>query len=348
MKVGFIRWVVCLTVANAAIAQQEPPADRKAVEELYARGGAALRLGDAKAALADLLDARSVLPKGPASAADARRIDHAIAVAYMGQGRYDKAGPVVARSIAVRPAARNEIYNLGVYDLRTRRDVVRSLKFIHDYLAAQKTIDEPMVILFGACLDLAAEQKMLAGGTNKMDAYAAAFTTRQKALEAARPGRYLWGAEWIDAARKKEIDAETKKVNEAIARYDRNEVQPARAAVERYKRRSPARSGNCGPTASCRAALRARTISPRPRSGCRRRRAKSASCKRTIPRPDFPKELPPAHPDFALGANGAGVTPAVEKPSPTPRPEGSKPIPPVRPPAGPHRPCRKRRRACYA
>ncbi|HEX8341296.1 MAG TPA: hypothetical protein VF624_10340 [Tepidisphaeraceae bacterium] len=339
MKIGCTAVAVYLAVTSLVAAQGQPQgqlfADRKAIDTLYARGADALRLEDSKAAIAHLLDARSLLRPGPADAADMRRIDHALVVAYLRQGRYDQAAPIVSRSIAVRPTLRNEIYNLGVYDLKTKRDVVRSLKLMGDLLAASKAEDEALLILFGSSLDVAVEQKLVGQGTKKLTEYSTLFSTKQKALEATRPGRFLWGGEWIDARQKTTIDSQRKSIETEIAYIEKWSLHPAQSDVVRYEKavkrekaqmRSEGQWNGVAPSEDDlrRAAARVEDAA---------KRIRDASAK--LPRPDFPKELPPVHPDYLTVAAG----PAAPETKPTRIPTlPREPSPPKKPPAPPVEP----------
>ena len=124
---------------------------------------------------------------------------HAQAYAFMSAEKFDKATPLLNRAYNETPPAQRSralVLNRALLDLVQKQNVMRGVKELHEYLTRDTTPDEQASNIFGASIDLAANNARWRDGP----IYAAAlreFARRQAALERARPGFRRWGAEWI-------------------------------------------------------------------------------------------------------------------------------------------------------
>lgn len=323
-----------------AVAAPTPPDDPgKTFGVLHQRGLDALASNDPAAALESLLDARSLVSKNQISATDTRNVDHAIAVAYLMQSRYDKAKPYVERSIGVRPASREEVYNLGVYDLKTKKDLVRSINAVKSYLALHKTTpDEPMLVLLGSCLDLAAETNRTGGNSNLFNDAVSLYTGTLKTLEQSRPGEHLWGDRWVSGAEWRQIE-EDKRRTEGDIKFQQSQLDSAQREVADLKerialqRRQDQMNGRMGRATGWEDNL------ARAQRRVDEYQDKIRDLRKQLPMPEFPKELAPVLPVTVMSIVRP-VTPASETQPPASSTEAppNKTKPPVQKPVDPEPP----------
>lgn len=306
-SVGLLLLAWVLNVAADRAPTTHPTASpSEVVAMLIDHGFQALQAGEPAAAIEQLADARIFALKNQLGTTPAfRQIEYGLGVANMMLGRFDRTRGYFDRSNA-RPTERDQVYNLGAFDLRTRRDLARSLKFLSDYLTAHEDADEEMLAMFGSCLDKAVEDHLVVDQKRMAD-FTNLFLKHKKNVEGTQSDKILWGANWLtkeeydriqklDKKAKWEISQREPLLESARTRYNQ--------AVQR-QRDDAIRTGGLVMGANNEVKWAQNEID--------RIQKEINDFNATLHRPDFPKQMPAMVPKWKeLPARLAGDIPVLE------------------------------------
>ena len=175
--------------------------------------------------------ARTVTPTPPPTPATKPSPDQLLAQAYafMVDGKFDKASPLLNRAYNETPPAQRSrplVLNRALLDLVQKANVVRGAKDLTEYFAANQKPDEEASNLLGAILELVANNSKWRDGP----IYSAGlreFSRREAVLERAHPGQRRWGANWI-----------TEEELQGIKQKQKDQAEQAAAAYELVVRRT--------------------------------------------------------------------------------------------------------------
>jgi hypothetical protein len=235
----------------------------------------------------------------------------------MSQGQYEKARLIlerVTKNVAPADLNRAQVINLAIIDYIQRRNAMRAVKNLMNYVAAHPgPPDEALVEVFGAALTVAGKSPTLAKAPLFADG-TKAYQELLRSLEATRPGMRRWGNQWMTDAEFSGIDAKLKEANATIERANQDAskaIVDLRAAEQQVANAQQVivgtshvhRDSTDGPSVVCSKCSAARAAQQRlqeaernvaiARQKQRDAESKVVAARRTFPQPVWPATFPP-------------------------------------------------------
>ncbi len=270
----------------------DPAAVTARATKLIDQGYAALQAADAQAALENLLDAKSLWDRHQIRMDPSNPPQYAclngLGIAYLALGRYEKANEPLDRAYASSLRERSLIINRAILDLVQKTNVTRGLKELKDYLSKQPASDEVALNVMGAGLGISGMEERFSQATY-YQSVVSLYESKNNQLEATHSGEGRWGAEWISLDQVKKKKAAEK---DGFTKYQ-EAIEAERAAqtlVRNKQANADAILATHAPAAQVNAELEAAHQKLKA-SELRHHEAWKA-----IPRPEWPKTVPPVLP----------------------------------------------------
>jgi tetratricopeptide (TPR) repeat protein len=337
--VGTSRWVTAAMLILTLLWASAPATSRPATTftasdvsaraaELVAQGHAAMRAGDAQAALDSFLDAKSLWNKQGIKTDINDPVMYAdlcgIGAAYMALGHNDKANDPLDRAYVSKLREHSLIVNRAILDYVQHVKVQRGTKEMLDLLSPDDApTDEPTINVLGACV----QYSMLDPNLTRGQLYQKAldlYEKLNKALESQRPGQRRWGPAWVTPntfdAKSAKLSAGKEAYEQSIRDRDAADAVLADANVEMKK--ALHRAGVKRDLIQQRMVDRAQAKVDKASSAYELARLNVPAMRKAIPWPEWPATFPPLLPDSAgggaFGSPAAVPTVAVARPAPKP------------------------------
>jgi hypothetical protein len=176
-------------------------------------------LWPAPSTLATVRPARAAQPSSsPRSAQEL----HAAAIALMQQGQFAKARVPLEQAYDQTPPAQRArplILNRAIVDVAMKTNAMRAVRELSDYLRARRDADVMATDIFGAALNLGANNPKVKAGPLWQSAFKE-WDRRNYELEHARPGYHRFGAKWIDEQDYLDLQAQYASQNAIAAQHE--------------------------------------------------------------------------------------------------------------------------------
>jgi|GEM_PF-6035695 len=198
-------------------------AESKLLQRLVQQASDALWAGEAASAIELLLDARTLLTRirlhDATLALDTEgQMHHALAVAYMQQGKFDKARPSVERAAELMPTQRTVLINRAVSDIVRKVTVLQAVRTLRDYFITRlEELDEPTLNILGTALGSAPQpdapgvpdlaQRLIRESWGL-------YEQGKTRLEQTRPNERRWGIRWVTPAELRDLERQQRLAKE--------------------------------------------------------------------------------------------------------------------------------------